>query len=471
MTAQSFCCSSGQSCLFSAKPGRTLSGSSAPPNSWKLRERSLRKGASTPPQLKILPRRRAWQRARSIFITGPNRRFTGRRSSTASRNCLMKSGRRWPRMRRLKTRSGPSSPSRSDTLKGTGTSSGFIFLKLAAALSIQCNYPGVLKQCTSSKRDCSKPPFSRASDGSKSARSVRTRRPWPSATWSGALSCSGFLDGLKRTLNPTSASSSISFGEESQRENQRMDENSSARLPPVRMGSRGRADESGCGRQLGSKHRNGTEHEHLAEHSSARCNRKPVHGQRSAGSRAAESAASFFERRHQPCSEVQPGNPSERARDGTGARRQDLCTQQAAAPDFCGDLGIGRADQPEGSGLPIIPGSAAHHRAVRRLDVRGYLDQPVLDFEDLQREKAESHNIKAAQYSYQDARDLVVLVAANLYLEAVAGSSRVDAARAQVKTSQAVYDRAVDMHKAGLVPGIDVVRSQVELQAEQQRLI
>src|SRR5579884_1291725 len=241
------------------------------------------------------------------------------------------------------------------------------FSEVGSGFKHPCNYPGVLKQCTSSKRDCSKPPFSRASDGSKSARSVRTRRPWPSATWSGALSCSGFLDGLKRTLNPTSASSSISFGEESQRENQRMDENSSARLPPVRMGSRARPDESGCGRQLGSKHRNGTEHEHLAEHSSARCNRKPVHGQRSAGSRAAESAASFFERRHQPCSEVQPGNPSERARDGTGARRQDLCTQQAAAPDFCGDLGIGRADQPEGSGLPIIPGSAAHHRAVRRL--------------------------------------------------------------------------------------------------------
>ena len=122
-------------------------------------------------------------------------------------------------------------------------------------------------------------------------------------------------------------------------------------------------------------------------------------------------------------------------------------------------------------GFPSFPGVPPIIGPFGVFDVRGYLDQPVLDLEDLQREKAESHNIKAAQYSYQDARDLVVLVAANLYLEAVAGSSRVDAARAQVKTSQAVYDRAVDMHKAGLVPGIDVVRSQVELQAEQQRLI
>lgn len=104
-------------------------------------------------------------------------------------------------------------------------------------------------------------------------------------------------------------------------------------------------------------------------------------------------------------------------------------------------------------------------------DVRGYLDQPILDLENLHKEKAESENVKAAQYTYQNARDLVVLVSANLYLEAVAGSSRVDSARAEVETAQAVYDRAVDMKKTGMVPGIDVLRSQVELQAQQQRLI
>ncbi|HEV2247706.1 MAG TPA: TolC family protein [Terriglobia bacterium] len=104
-------------------------------------------------------------------------------------------------------------------------------------------------------------------------------------------------------------------------------------------------------------------------------------------------------------------------------------------------------------------------------DVRGYLDQPILDLENLHKEKAESENVKAAQYTYQNARDLVVLVSANLYLEAVAGSSRVDSARAEVKTAQAVYDRAADMKKAGMVPGIDVLRSQVELKGQQQRLI
>lgn len=122
-------------------------------------------------------------------------------------------------------------------------------------------------------------------------------------------------------------------------------------------------------------------------------------------------------------------------------------------------------------GFPNFPGVPAIIGPFGVFDVRGYLDQPILDLEDLHKEKAESENVKAAQYTYQNARDIVVLVSANLYLQAIAGSSRVNSARAQVETAQAVYDRAVDMKKTGIVPGIDVLRSQVELQAQQQRLI
>ena len=122
-------------------------------------------------------------------------------------------------------------------------------------------------------------------------------------------------------------------------------------------------------------------------------------------------------------------------------------------------------------GFPNFPGIPPIIGPFSVFDVRGYVDQPVLDLKDLHQERAERDNVKAAQFTYQNARDLVVLVSANLYLEALAGSSRVGAAQAEVKTAQAVYDRAVDMKKAGMVPGIDVLRSQVELQAEQQRLI
>jgi len=58
-----------------------------------------------------------------------------------------------------------------------------------------------------------------------------------------------------------------------------------------------------------------------------------------------------------------------------------------------------------------------------------------------------------------------------LYLQAVSSNSRIDAARAQVATAQSLYDLAVDQKAAGVVSGIEVLRAQVELQAQQQRLI
>jgi outer membrane protein TolC len=104
-------------------------------------------------------------------------------------------------------------------------------------------------------------------------------------------------------------------------------------------------------------------------------------------------------------------------------------------------------------------------------DVRAYISQAILDFPSLNRYRAENQNLRAAQFSNQNTRDLVVFVVSNLYLQAVASSSRVDAARAQVTTAQTLYNLAVDQRAAGVVPGIEVLRAQVELQAQQQRLI
>jgi outer membrane protein TolC len=104
-------------------------------------------------------------------------------------------------------------------------------------------------------------------------------------------------------------------------------------------------------------------------------------------------------------------------------------------------------------------------------DVRANVSQTVLDFTAMNRYRAENQNVKAAQLSSENARDLVVYVCANLYLQAVAGSSRIDATRAQVNTAQALYNLAVDQKAAGVVSGIEVLRAQVELQAQQQRLI
>lgn len=104
-------------------------------------------------------------------------------------------------------------------------------------------------------------------------------------------------------------------------------------------------------------------------------------------------------------------------------------------------------------------------------DMRAYLTQSLFNWNYIQKERAAAENLKAAEYSYKDARELVVLVAGNAYLRAIAGGARVETAEAQVMTAQTLYNRAVDQQKAGVIPAIDALRSQVELQSRQQQLI
>jgi outer membrane protein TolC len=104
-------------------------------------------------------------------------------------------------------------------------------------------------------------------------------------------------------------------------------------------------------------------------------------------------------------------------------------------------------------------------------DARVFYSQTILDWKAVQSTRSASESVKAAEYSYKDVRELVVLVVTNLYLKIVADKSRVDAARAQLTTAEAIYRQAVDLDKAGVAAGIDVLRAQVEMQAQQQRLL
>src|SRR5439155_14618594 len=70
----------------------------------------------------------------------------------------------------------------------------------------------------------------------------------------------------------------------------------------------------------------------------------------------------------------------------------------------------------------------------------------------------------------KNARDIVVLVSANAYAQALAASALVDAAQAQLDTAQALQRQAVDMKQSGLVAGIDVLRAEVQLDTARQRV-
>lgn len=104
-------------------------------------------------------------------------------------------------------------------------------------------------------------------------------------------------------------------------------------------------------------------------------------------------------------------------------------------------------------------------------DVRAYANWTIYDGSQRNNFHASGENRRAAQLDVMDARDLVVQATANAYLQIIADASRVEAIKSQVDTAQVLFDRTSDQLKAGTAAAIDVVRSQVELKQQQQRLL
>jgi len=95
----------------------------------------------------------------------------------------------------------------------------------------------------------------------------------------------------------------------------------------------------------------------------------------------------------------------------------------------------------------------------------------ALDLHSINNIQAATQNVKAAQFSYRDARDTVVLAVGANYLLTIAQESRVTATQAEFQLAQALYQLAADQETAGLAPQIDTLRARVQLQAQQQALI
>jgi outer membrane protein TolC len=84
--------------------------------------------------------------------------------------------------------------------------------------------------------------------------------------------------------------------------------------------------------------------------------------------------------------------------------------------------------------------------------------------------KAAKELERASSLSAKDARELVVMAVAGIYLQATATAARVESQLAQVANAQAVYDQARIRKEAGTNARIDVMRTLVELQTQKQRL-
>ncbi len=118
-----------------------------------------------------------------------------------------------------------------------------------------------------------------------------------------------------------------------------------------------------------------------------------------------------------------------------------------------------------GISIPSIVGPFAYY------DSRAYVTQSLFDLKAINNTHSASQSLKSEEYSFKDARDLVILAVGNTYLQAIADEARVETADAQVKTAQALYDQASDQVKAGTSPAIDALRANVELKTRQQDLI
>ncbi len=117
------------------------------------------------------------------------------------------------------------------------------------------------------------------------------------------------------------------------------------------------------------------------------------------------------------------------------------------------------------TGIPTVVGPF-HYMAAQ-----AFASMKVFDYNARKTYSAAKESEKAAELSAGDARDLVVQAVANGYLLIIADASRVESLKAQVATAQALYKRASDQKTAGLSPGIDVLRAQVELKQQQQKLL
>lgn len=104
-------------------------------------------------------------------------------------------------------------------------------------------------------------------------------------------------------------------------------------------------------------------------------------------------------------------------------------------------------------------------------DARAAVTQTLFDWKAISATRAANQNVKSADYTFQDAHDLVVLAVGYTYLQAIADEARIETDEAQVKAAQALFDQARDQVTAGTSPDIDALRTKVELQTRQQELI
>jgi len=156
----------------------------------------------------------------------------------------------------------------------------------------------------------------------------------------------------------------------------------------------------------------------------------------------------------------------------TGARGQRWQALSELLPNVVTETGFGvhQIDLRAAFGL-AIPGVPPIIGPFGYFDSRAYLTQSVLDWGSIERVRSSQAQLDSAELSAKDARELVVLVIVSNYLLAIADESEAESATSQRDTAKALFQQASDQKTSGLASAVDVLRSQVQLQSREQKLI
>lgn len=160
---------------------------------------------------------------------------------------------------------------------------------------------------------------------------------------------------------------------------------------------------------------------------------------------------------------------SDEVADALGQRWQAL---SELLPNVVTDTGFGvhQVNVKASFGL-TIPGQPRIIGPFGYFDSRAYLTQSVLDWTSIERTRSSQAQLRAAEFSSKDARELIVLVIVSNYLLLVADQSEVESTTSQRDTAKALLQQASDQQTAGLASSVDVLRSQVQLQSREQKVI
>jgi outer membrane protein TolC len=104
-------------------------------------------------------------------------------------------------------------------------------------------------------------------------------------------------------------------------------------------------------------------------------------------------------------------------------------------------------------------------------DGRVNLQWALFDPAAIARVRRGAATVDAAELTFEDAREVVTLAVADQYLQMLAAERLTASVEAEVETSRTLRQIAVDRKEAGSAAGIEVLRAEVRLQQDRQRLI